>query len=104
MFNSMQIPVMFTASSGWLTAGDGSIVEKTLTAGDTYIEFDIISTNDYGYELFLDSSTATTANTAKPKQNGDMDFATTSGKVRINFVSAVTAAQEGTKARLRVYK
>lgn len=104
MFNDMQIPVILGASSGWLVDGNSSIIERTLAANDTYVEFPIPSNSDYGYQLFLDSSTASTANTAKPKQNGDLDFTTTSGSVRINFASAITSAQAGTKARLRVYK
>lgn len=104
MFQDMQIPLMLTASSGWLASSSGVVVENTLAANDTYTEFPIPTETTYGYQLFLDTSTASTANTSAPMQKGDLDFTTTSGKVRINFTSAVTAAQAGTKARLRVYK
>ena len=104
MFQNMQIPLMFTASSGWLADVNGVIIENTLAETNTYTEFPIPSVSDYGYQLYLDSSTASTPYTTPPTQKGNLDFTTTSGKVRINFTSAVTAAQDGTKARLRVYK
>lgn len=97
MFENMQIPVI-TQFNPDCWANDE---EKTLAQGDTSVTFNIEANPNYGYELFLDKSTAATANTDPPKQIGQMVFG--SGTCTINLTT-VTAAQAGTKARLRVFK
>ena len=99
MFQDMQIPVIpIGEEDSW--AGDQV---KTLSTGDTYVEFDIGSNTGYGYKLFIDMSTATTPSTTPPRQSGQMDFST-AGKCKITFVSAITSDQHGTEAKLRVFK
>ncbi len=64
MFQEMQIPVIpIGEEDSW--AGDQV---KTLATGNTSVTFDISGNTGYGYKLFIDMSTASTANTAPPKE------------------------------------
>ena len=76
--------------------------EVTLAANATSVTFTIPTDSSYGYRLFIDRSTAATPSTDPPKQTGNMDFST-AGQVTIPL-STITAAQAGTKAKLRIYK
>lgn len=92
MVADMQIPVMLGERSCWID------VEKTLETDDESVTFNIPANTGYGYKLFLKkvSSSATL-----PKQIGEMDFSV-DGEVTINLTK-VTAAQNGTKAKLRAF-
>lgn len=99
MFDTMQIPtvVQFNPDE-W--ANDQV---KTLAVDDPNVTFDISTNTSYGYELFIDRSTAATPSADPPKQSGQMDFSV-AGKCTITFTSPITAAQDGTLAKLRVFK
>ena len=99
MFDTMQIPTVVQFNPDEWASDE----VKTLAANDTYVEFDISTNPTYGYELFIDRSTAATPSADPPKQSGQMDFSV-AGKCKITFASAITAAQAGTLAKLRVFK
>ena len=99
MFQDMQIPVIpIGEEDSW--AGDQV---KTLAAGDTSVTFDISTNTSYGYELFIDMSTASVPTADRPRQLNQMDFSV-SGKCTVIFITPILSSQVGAKAKLRVFK
>lgn len=93
MVADMQIPVLLGGEKGcWADE------EKTLTTGDTDVTFNIPTNTGYGYKLFLKR---VSNNATLPKQIGQIDFSV-AGQATINLTT-VTAAQDGTKAKLRIF-
>ena len=97
-------PNIIGGGDGWVANSDGSTQIKTLDVGDTSVVFNNIPTNtNFGYRLWLDTSTASTADTEAPKQIGALVFDHTNHTCTANLTT-VTAAQDGTKAKLRIIR
>ena len=92
-------------SSKWATDVYGNVIEKTLATGDTSVTFDIPdNTDDHCYILCASTAGANTPNTQPPKATATVPTYGTSqvtGYKTITYpLTAVTAAQNGTKCRL----
>ena len=97
MVADMQVPIMLGERSCW--TGE----EKTLATGDTSVTFDISTNTSYGYELFIDMSTANVPTADRPRQLNQMNFSV-SGKCTVTFITPILSSQDGAKAKLRVFE
>ena len=92
----------------WATDANGAIQVQTLDANDTGVTFtNVPAVDGYGYKVWLDRDGANTPSADPPTQSGNLSYTTpVNGKfsVTCTFASAVTAAQAGTVARLRIIK
>ena len=97
----------FGDSANWVTDAYGNAQEKTLAANDTSVTFDIPDNTDSNcYTLCVSTASAATANTQPPKATATVPTYGTSSRTGYKTVTypltAVTAAQAGSKCRLLV--
>ena len=91
----------------WAADANGGVqVQSMVLNAESVVFTNVPAVETNGYELFADTATSATANTAKPKQIGEPTFALqNNGTYTVTFtITKITAAQAGGKFQLRVFR